>query len=73
MATPPTQCPCGLSYEAVEKYNKVNVDTLCCTALDVNGNPCNKRLADHPKETEPPQIQIQILVHKQSNGCNYFA
>ncbi len=59
MATPPTQCPCGLSYEAVEKYNKVDQRTMCCTAPDADGNACGKRLADHPREAQFTSTQAQ--------------
>ncbi len=52
MATPPTQCPCGLNRDEATKLC-INPQGIC-QALDVNGNPCNKRLADHPKETQPP-------------------
>ncbi len=48
-------CPCGLSYEKVEGVLTEGGLRLC-QAVDLNGNPCGKRLADHPSKsvTLPP-------------------
>ena len=44
--------PCGYSYEALEKYNKVDSNTLCCTILSDDGIPCGRKLKDHPSQAE---------------------
>ncbi len=59
MATPPTQCPCGLSFETIKEFKKVNLDTMCCTAPDADGNACGRRLADHPREAQLTTPQAQ--------------
>ena len=59
MATPPTQCPCGLSFEIIKEFKKVEPDTLRCTAPDADGNACGKRLADHPREAQFTSTQAQ--------------
>jgi hypothetical protein len=57
MATPPTQCPCGLSYEAVYQASLAN--NFICPAPDADGNACGKRLADHPREAQFTSTQAQ--------------
>jgi hypothetical protein len=42
-----SQCPCGLTREELNKYNKVD-GNLNCTSFDAHNQPCGRRLADHP-------------------------
>ena len=46
--TEPGQCPCGLTREEVRNF--LAPVTALCTALGADGNPCNRRWADHPRE-----------------------
>ena len=59
MATPPTQCPCGLTREEVKEYKKVNPDTMLCTAprKDNRAETCGELLVHHPHESAPLQGQ----------------
>lgn len=41
-------CPCGLTREEVKNF--LAPSTALCTALGADGNPCNKRWSDHPRE-----------------------
>jgi hypothetical protein len=51
-------CPCGLSQEQVEKYNKVDVDSLRCNAPNrqIPSQLCGELLANHPSQTAQPGI-----------------
>ena len=42
-------CPCGLSRDEAKLC--INLQGIC-QAVDANRNPCNKRLADHPTNTQ---------------------
>jgi hypothetical protein len=53
MATPLPPCPCGLT--RAEATHLCKNEEGICKAQDVNRNPCNMRLADHPTETQPQQ------------------
>jgi hypothetical protein len=59
MATPPTQCPCGLSYEVASRLCQ-NTRAIC-KAADADGNACGQRVAVHPREAQltSPQAQGQ--------------
>ena len=59
MATPPFPL-CGYTYEALEKYNKVD-SNMCCTFLS-NGTPCGRELKDHPFQA---QLTAQLTPQNQ--------
>ncbi len=57
MATPPTRCPCGLSYDVASRLCQNSRGI--CEALDADGNACGRRLADHPREAQFTSTQAQ--------------
>ncbi len=58
------QCPCGLPYEDVRDLRLVGAGGVC-TALDENGSPCGRRLADHP-HTQAGKPMICYFFHSCS-------
>lgn len=49
--TEPGQCPCGLTFEALDRHgDRALGPGMICLALGADGNPCNRRWADHPHE-----------------------
>jgi hypothetical protein len=42
-----SQCPCGLTFEFLDKHNLVGPGGVC-TAFDAKNQPCGRRLVDHP-------------------------
>jgi hypothetical protein len=49
-------CPCGLTQEKVEKFNKIDED-LFCTAIrrgSTTREKCGELLADHPRDSDLP-------------------
>ena len=42
-----SQCPCGLTFEFLDKHNLVGPGGVC-TAIDAHNQPCGRRLVDHP-------------------------
>ena len=45
-------CPCGLTRQELNTHHLVN--NGFCTAPDANGNPCGRRLEDHPISAAAP-------------------
>lgn len=46
-------CPCGLTREAVNKYNLVGAEVLCTTEYaDGSHSICGQPLARHPRESQ---------------------
>ncbi len=61
METPPTQCPCGLSFDIASRLCQ-NCRGIC-EALDANRIPCGERLADHPPQSQGKVIEFFDLIH----------
>ena len=64
----PTQCPCGLSREEVRVYEKIDLNTMCCTAprRDDRTVQCEMPLQHHPYEAQLTSLQAQ------GERCHYF-
>ena len=58
------QCPCGLYYEDVKQYNKLD-NNLRCTAEYANksGNICGEPLGAHPREQQHQQQSQGKYIH----------
>lgn len=62
------QCPCGLTYEALDRHgDRALGKGMICWALGADGNPCNRRLADHPHEGKHNYFPITIGAYRFSN------
>lgn len=50
--TEPTPCRCGLTYEALDNKHADRPlgPGMMCFATGADGNPCDRRWADHPQE-----------------------
>ena len=62
--TKTNQCPCGLTQEILERYNKLD-DDLNCTAeyADKSRKICGKPLGDHPREQQFQQQSQSKYIH----------
>ena len=54
-------CPCGLTRQELNTHHLVN--NGFCTAPDANGNPCGRRLADHPFSAAAPPGNFILPFH----------
>lgn len=54
-----SQCPCGLTREDLRAFTttgSMTVQNGYCQAPDANGNPCGRRVADHPYQPQGSHI-----------------